>query len=221
VSESPKRSPRASTTKLEPNPRTPAELRAYADGLEASARAAAQAAYDRVLEEGMAEVRRIRDAADVVERLDGMTATREANEAAGGGSLVPLTPPHVSSLTSTRVEDNLDIDTMEARTRSDSAKFKTGSQNAGKARDATPFGRWLKANEMAASVWAAAHKDESGEMRWSPMAVRAWMLPAKSVGARAIPEDAAKLIAKESKGAVPATDASWPSGISRPRRRPV
>lgn len=134
------------------------------------------------------------------------------------------TPPssEKSSLTSTRVESTLNIDTMEARTRSDSAKFKTGSQNAGKARDATPFGRWLTAREMAASVWASEHKDEkTGELRWSPMAVRAWMLPKGAPGARGVPEDAAKLIAKETKGAVPAADSSWPSGISRPRRRPA
>ncbi len=128
-------------------------------------------------------------------------------------------PAETSSLTSTRVDSTLDIDTMEARTRSDSAKFKTGSQNAGKARDATPFGRWLSEKQMAASVWAAQHADEKGRPRWSPMAVRAWMLPRNADAARAIPEDAAKLIAKETKGAVPAVDASWPSGISRQRRR--
>ena len=178
---------------LPPPPATADEARAFADALDA----------DAAKQEATA------------------AATRRSAEAWRAFARILESPLESSTLTSTRVEDNLAIDTMEARTRSDSAKFKTGSQNAGKARDATPFGRWLLGQQMAASVWAAQHKDDKGEMRWSPMAVRAWMLPAKADAARAIPEDAAKLIAKETKGAVPAVDASWPSGISRPRRRPA
>lgn len=146
---------------------------------------------------------------------------REAEVLRGAAAQIEGLGAEIDGLTSTRVESTIPIDTMETRIRSDAAKFKTGSQNSGKARSATPFGRWLEANKTAASVWAAAHRNDDGSLRWSPMAVRAWMLPAKADAARAIPEDAAKLIAKESKGEVPATDDSWPSGISRPRRRPA
>jgi hypothetical protein len=177
---------------------TPIEMRAEAASLEAAAKA-----Y-------LARAKQLRDVAAAVEAIQNQPAFPAA-----------LSSSESKGLTSTRVESTLDIDTMEARTRSDSAKFKTGSQNSGKAREKTPFGLWLKEHEKAASVWAAEHKDDAGEMRWSPVAVRAWMLPKGAIGARAIPEEAAKLIAKESKGAAPATDASWPSGISRPRRRPA
>lgn len=174
----------------QPENLSPAQMRDLADRLERQAQAQ------------IARARQLRGAADTIEAIRAMG------------------PPETNPLTSTRVESTLELDTMEARTRSDASKFNTGIRNAGKARGQTPFGRWLLEQEKAASVWAAEHRNEDGSLRWSPMSVRAWMLPAKSVGARAIPEEAAKLIARESKGAVPATDSSWPSGISRPRRRP-
>jgi hypothetical protein len=91
----------AATSQDAGSPRTSAELLALADQLEARAREAARREYDRVLDEGMVEVRQIRDAAAVVERLEGMTRARDANAEAGGGAAVAIrTAPSTPGLNS-------------------------------------------------------------------------------------------------------------------------
>lgn len=210
----------------DPTPPNPAEL-LRADAKDREEKAAEKIRQAEEMEISAARLRaeageEVEKAAAIRALVDGYEAKLGAHTALRPAFPDPLhgTPPLSSDLTSTRVDTTLGLDTMEARTRSDASKFATGAQNAGKGRLATPFGRWLAEQKMAASVWAEAHLDERGETRWSPQAVRGWMLPKNAIGARACPEDAAKLIAKESKGAVAPVDASWPSGISRPRRRP-
>lgn len=131
-----------------------------------------------------------------------------------------------SRLTSTRVDSTVDIDTMESpasnRRQTDEARRRISAANVGEETKATKFWQWLDSQHLTAADWSRAHSNpENGKPRWSPSAVRGWMQPAEAEGARSIPEEAAELIAAESGGAVPALDDTWPSGISRQRRRKI
>lgn len=161
------------------------------------------------------EARRL-ESADQAERVAAERA-REVFEA------------RIQSLTfATRVDTNDSQHNMKAKTTrrgplevTAAHKAAIVAANAGTERNQTPFARWLAGQGLAASDWARAHPDpkKKGKLRWSASSVRGWIQPAGSVGARATPEDAAELIAVESKGAVPATDETWPSGISTARYR--
>jgi len=101
------------------------------------------------------------------------------------------------------------------RQKTQAARLAIGAKNATRS---CLFNEWLAATDQTATSWALAHPDAENKPRWAPSAVRAWMM-AGGKSARAIPEEAADLIAAESNGAVPALDTAWPNGISRPRRR--
>jgi hypothetical protein len=177
---------------------TSREIREEADRLEVEGRAA------------LAEAKRLHRLAGKIERLEAavvskrLTSSRDEHSVSRGTLATEIV---------TEVGKRLRRAPTQASTR-----LAIGAKNTTRV---CLFNDWLAATDQSATSWALdpRHADASGKPRWAPSAVRAWMMDAGKKSARAVPRDAADLIAVESKGAVPAEDSAWPNGISRSRRR--